>query len=67
MLLEEILRYYEGSELNTHKYFSSDELCRLKNALSEVYDLVEVTYKNDLWHVDKNIKSNWNRDQNLSM
>ena len=48
------------------KYFTSNAV-QIKNALSEIYDLDEVIYKNDLWHVEKNIKSNWNRDQNLSM
>ena len=42
------------------KYFTSDGAVQSKNTLSEVYDLDEVKYKNDLWHVEKNIKSNWN-------
>ena len=35
---------------------------QIKNALSEVYDIDQILYKNDLWHVEKNVKNNWNRD-----
>ena len=43
--------------------FTSDGAEQIKNALGEVHDLEDVLYKNDLWHVEKNVKSNWNKDE----
>lgn len=68
MLFEEVLRYF-NEMLNIDyqlEYFSSDGAVQIKNALGEVYDLEEVVYKNDMWHVEKNLKKNWNRDGDLS-
>lgn len=40
----------------------SDGAEQIKNALGEVFDLETLVYMNDLWHVEKNMKENWNRD-----
>lgn len=36
----------------------SDGAMQIYNALSNVYEIEEIIYKNDLWHVEKNIKAN---------
>ena len=40
----------------------SDGATAIGNGLGDAYDLEEIVYKNDLWHVEKNIKSNYQAD-----
>lgn len=56
------------------EYFCSDGAAQIYNAVDDIWGVAQdegdedgVKYLNDLWHVQKNLKENWNRDPDLNM
>ena len=67
MLFTDCARYWRSNGWEPELlFFTSDGAAAIRNGLGQVYDLGELTYKNDLWHVEKNVKQYWNRDEGIT-